>query len=126
MGIFSTPPGYKPADSISTAALAGIGVFTVYGGKVGPVADVHATSPGDPNVNAAVKKAGWTALAIVGVLTFLTRDLNVPIVGAGAIVLEHTIYLHAEMANPANGQITVNQAAYAPAVGVAALAAVGT
>lgn len=126
MGIFSTPPGYKPADSISTAALAGIAVFTVYGGKVGPVADVHMSTPGDPNINAAVKKAGWTALALVGVLTFLTRDLNVLIVGGGAIVLEHTMYLHAEMANPANGQITVNQAAYAPAVGLATLAAVGT
>ena len=126
MSIFSTPPGYKPADSISTAALAGIGVFTVYGGKVGPVADVHTTTPGDPNANAAIKKAGWASLALVGVLTFLTRDLNVLIVGAGAIVLEHTMYLHAEMANPANGQITVSQAAYAPAAGIAALAAVGT
>lgn len=127
MAIFSTPPGYKPADSISTAALAGIAVFTVYGGKIGPVADVHATAPGDPNVNAAVKKAGWTSLALVAVLTFLTRDLNVLIVGAGSVVLEHTMYLHAEMSNPANGQITVNQAAYAPAVGLAAVgAAVGT
>lgn len=127
MGIFSTPPGYKPADSISTAALAGIAVFTVYGGKIGPVADVHATSPGDPNANAAIKKAGWTALALVGVLTFLTRDLNVLIVGAGAIVLEHTMYLHAEMANPANGQITVTQGSYQPAVGLAVVgAAVGT
>lgn len=123
MALFSTPPGYKPADSISTAALAGISVFTVYGGKIGPVADVHATGPGDPNVNAAIKKAGWTALAVVGVLTFLTRDLNVLIVGAGAVILEHVMYLHAEMTNPATGQISVERAAYSPA-GVAGVAAV--
>lgn len=124
MAWFSTPPGYKPADSISIAALGGISVFTIYNGKVGPVADVHATVPGDPNVNAAVKKAGWTALAIVGALTLLTRDLNVLIIGAGAVVLEHTMYLHAEMTNPADGQISLKKAAYSPA-GVAGLAAVG-
>lgn len=123
MGIFSTPPGYKPADSISTAALAGIGVFTVYGAKIGPAADVHMSNPGDPNINAAIKKAGWTSLLLVGVLTWLTRDLNVLIVGAGAVVLEHTMYLHAEMSNPANGQISITPAAYAPA-GLAGVAAV--
>lgn len=126
MALLSTPPGYKPADSISTAALAGIGVFTVYGAKVGPVADVHTTGPGDPNVNASIKKAGWEALTLVAALTFLTRDLNVLIVGAGAIVLEHTMYLHAEMANPANGQISTGPAAFSPAgaAGLAAVAAV--
>ena len=123
MGLLSTPPGYKPADSISTAALGALGVFAVYGGKVGPVADVHATAPGDPNTNAAIKKAGWESLLLIGALTVLTRDLNVAIVGGGAIILEHVMYLHGDMASPANGQIVVNQQAFAPA-GVAGLAAV--
>ena len=48
-------------------------------------------------------------------MTLLSRDLNVAILGGSAVILEHVMYLHAEMANPANGQIQVNPEAYQPA-----------
>jgi hypothetical protein len=110
-----------------TIALATAGgVFMLYGAKVGPAADVHTTLPGDPSVNAAIKKAGWESIALVVAMTLLSRDLNVAILGFGAIMVEHTMHLHAEMANPANGQIQASPAAYAPAGAPgAALSAVG-
>ena len=59
-------------------------------------------------------------------MTLLSRDLNVAIVGFSAVVLEHTMYLHSEMASPASGQIQASPAAYAAAGGGAAvLTAVG-
>lgn len=115
MTFFKTPSGYKPADSITISLAAAAGVFVVYGSKVGPVADVHATTQGDPNINAAIKKAGWESWLLVAGLTILSRDLNVAILGGSAIILEHVMYLHAEMANPSNGQIEVNPEAYQPA-----------
>lgn len=123
MNFFKTPPGYKPADSITISLAAAAGVFVVYGSKVGPVADVHATEAGDPNVNAAIKKAGIESLLLVLGLTFLARDLNIAILGGSAVILEHVMYLHGEMSNPANGQIEPVAAAYQPAGG-AQLAAV--
>lgn len=126
MGFFSPPSGYKPADSMTLSLVAAGGVIGIYSGKVGPVADVHMSTPGDPSVNASIKKAGWESLALVTAMTLLSRDLNVAILGYGAIVLEHTMHLHAEMASPANGQIANVPAEYAAAgTGGAVLASVG-
>lgn len=128
MGFFSTPAGYKPADSMTLALATAAGVFVIYNAKVGPVADVHASLPGDVNINAAVKKAGWESIALAAAMTLLSRDLNVAILGFGAVVAEHVLHLHAEMASPADGQIAniTSPAAYAAAgSGGAALTAVG-
>lgn len=111
---FSTPGGYKAADSMTIGLATAAGVFMLYSGHVGPVADVHATSPGDVNLNAAIKKAGWESLLLVAGMTLLSRDLNVAILGASAVVLEHVMYLHAEMASPADAQIAVSPSAYTP------------
>lgn len=125
MGFFSPPAGYKPADSLTVALATGIGVLAIYSGKVGPAADVHASLPGDGSVNAAVRKAGWESLVLVAALTVLSRDLNVAILGGGVVILEHMMYLHAEMASPADGQVAASPAAYQPAGGGSAqLAAV--
>ena len=127
MSFFSTPSGYKPADSMTIALATAGGVFVLYGSKVGPIADVHASASGDPNVNASIKKAGWESIALVAAMTLLSRDLNVAILGGGASVLEHVMHLHAEMANPANGQIAAvtSQAAYQPAGGAQLSAVAG-
>lgn len=127
MAFFSTPAGYKPADSMTIGLTTAGGVFVLYGSKVGPIADVHATASGDPNVNASIKKAGWESILLVTAMTMLSRDLNVAILGFGAIVLEHTMHLHAEMASPANGQIAAmsSAAAYQPAGGAQLQAVAG-
>lgn len=122
MPFFSPPSGYKPADSMTIALATAGAVLLIYNAKVGPVADVHATMSGDPNVNAAIKKAGWESIALVAAATVLSRDLNVAILGFGAIVFEHVMHLHAEMASPASGQITAAPSAYQPAGGMTASA----
>lgn len=122
MGFFSTPAGYKPADSMTIALAAAGAVAVVYSSTIGPAADVQASISGDPSVNSSIKKAGWEALALVTVMTVLSRDLNVAILGYGAILVEHTKYLHSELASPATGQIQAQPAAYAAAGGGAALA----
>ena len=116
MGFFDKPiAGLKPADSVTIALATALGVAVIYSSKVGPVADVHASAPGDGNINASIKKAGWESWVLVAAVTLMTRDLNVALLGGGTLVLEHVMYLHADMANPANGQITTNPAAYGPA-----------
>ena len=133
LSFLRTPPGYKPADSVTLSIAAAGAVFMLYGSKVGPAADVQATMSGDPAVNSAIKKAGWESIALVVAAVLLTRDINVAILGGGAIVMEHMIYLHSEMASPATGQIMPGQqpgqgpgpAAYAPAGASVQLTAVG-
>lgn len=116
MSLFDKPlAGLKPADSVIISLAVAVGVATIYAQKIGPVADVHATVPGDPNINAAIKKAGWQALLLTAAVTLLSRDLNVAILGGGAIVYEHIAYLHGEMASPASGLIAAAPSAYQPA-----------
>lgn len=116
--------GLKPADSISISLTTAIGVAAIYGMDVGPVADVHATAPGSGPVNASIKKAGIKAWALVAVVTLFTRDLNVALTGGAMVLAEHVMYLHAEMASPANGQIQPKPGAYSPAAVAANLSVV--
>lgn len=112
MSFFSPPRGYAPADSMTISLATAVGVIALYNAKIGPVADVHASASGDVNINASIRKAGWEALALVAALTLLSRDLNVAILGGAAVILEHSMYLHADMASPASGKFEVNPAAY--------------
>ena len=115
MSFFTTPAGYKPADSLTISLATAAGVLVVYGSKVGPCADVHTTEASDPNINASIKKAGWESWLLVAAMTLLSRDLNVAILGGSTVILEHVMYLHASMANPQNGQIEASPEAYQPA-----------
>jgi hypothetical protein len=116
MGFFDKPiAGLKPADSVVIALAVAVGVVTIYSAKVGPVADVHMTNPGDGPVNASIKKAGWQSWVLVAGVTLMARDLNVAILGGSAIIMEHAMYLHADMCNPADGQIVPKPGAYSPA-----------
>lgn len=124
MSFFSTPPGYKPADSLTLSLATAVGVMVIYSGKIGPVADVQASDPGTSPVNASIKKAGMEALLLVAAMTLLSRDLNTTILGGATIILEHAQYLHAEMASPQDGKIQVNPAAYTQGQGSPTLAAV--
>ncbi len=99
--------------SLATVAL----VLGIYNMKVGPVADVHATPPNDGNLQAAVKKAGWTAVVAVAALTLLAKDPNITILGGAAIIAEELSYRHAMMTSPGNGQIALTPQAYQPAAG---------
>jgi hypothetical protein len=114
MALNFTPRLSGENSIITSLAAAGL-VFGVYSMRVGPVADVHTTDANDINVRASVKKAGWTAVILIGGLFILSQDLNVAILGGGAIILEELNYRHALMANPQTGQITVTPAAYLPA-----------
>jgi hypothetical protein len=113
---FTKPlPGLKPADSITISLATGIGVAALYSGGVGPMADVSMTNPNDGNIASATKKAGWKAIALVAAVTVLTRDVNVVFIGGSMIILEHVMYLHANMTEPSTGQIAPDAGAYAPA-----------
>jgi hypothetical protein len=107
--------GLKPADSISISVTTAIGVAAIYGMDVGPVADVHATAPGTGPVNSAIKKAGVKSWVLVAAVTLLTRDLNVALIAGSMVLFEHVMYLHADMASPATGEIMPKPGAYQPA-----------
>lgn len=97
--------------SLGVAAL----IIGIYGSKVGPVADAHATTANDGNMLASVKKAGWESVVLTVGLALLTQDSNIVILGGATIIAEELSYRHAIMSNPDTGQIDLTAASYAPA-----------
>jgi len=117
----------KPEAS-TVAGLATIGtVFAVYQLNVGSVAQAAASDANHPVLESSRKKAGYTALALVGALSLITKDANLWILGAGTIVAMELTYRHAVMAHPQSLKMqNPNPAtAYEPAENVVPLYAQG-
>src|SRR5579859_2372986 len=115
-------PRISGDNSIVTSLATVAVVVAIYQAKVGPVADVHMTAPNDGNIAASIRKAGWEALGAVAGIALLAGDMNIIILGGAAVVAEELSYRHANMSNPATGQIAVTPASYAPAGGTLAAA----
>jgi hypothetical protein len=95
----------KPEGS-AMAGIATIGaVYGIYQLNVGSVAGAHATDANHPALSSSRKKAGYSALVLVGGLTLVTRDANVGILGGATIIAMEINYRHAIMANPITGKM---------------------
>jgi fructose-1,6-bisphosphatase len=90
----------KPEAS-TVAGLASVGtVFAVYQLNIGSVAQAAATDSNHPVLESSRKKAGYTAFGLIAILTLLTKDANVAILGGGTIIAMELSYRHGIMANP--------------------------
>jgi hypothetical protein len=93
----------KPEGSIGVA-LATVGaVYGVYSLNIGSVAQAQASDANHPVLEASRKKAGYTALALVGGLFLITRDANVATLGGFTIIAMELSARHAIMADPKSG-----------------------
>lgn len=107
----------KPEHSVLSGLAVVASVFAIYQLSVGNVSQAHASTPNHPALDSSRKKAGWESLLLVSGLTLITKDANIGILGAGAIIGMEISYRHAIMA-PENGRRMANPgdaAAYSPA-----------
>jgi hypothetical protein len=109
----------KPSESVMAALAVAAVVYGVYQLDVGTVANAHATDANHPALESAKKKAGYTAIVLVGGLTLITRDGNVGVIGFGSIIAMELHYRQAIMASPETGRIQPPAASqYQPAENV--------
>lgn len=109
----------KPSESVMAALAVAAVVYGVYQLDVGTVANAHATDANHPALESAKKKAGYTAIVLVGGLTLITRDGNVGVIGFGSIIAMELHYRQAIMASPETGRIQAPAASqYQPAENV--------
>jgi hypothetical protein len=93
----------KPEGSVvSGLAVAGL-VYATYQLDVGPVSSAQASDANHPTLETSRKKAGYTSFALVAIVTLLTRDANVGILGGASIIAMECHYRHAIMADPVTG-----------------------
>lgn len=98
----------KPDGSVIYGIATAILVGVIYDRSLPTAAVMHATDPGDINIDAARKKATWTSAGVVSAITLLTKDVNIFILGGVVLFALDMHARHANASNPANGELVSN------------------
>lgn len=85
--------------------LTAAGVYLIYNNALPSLTDVRVSGPHDQDVEAQRKAATWKAVALVGIVFLVSRDLNSYIISGGALVGMDLLYKHSNAVNPGTGKI---------------------
>lgn len=97
----------KPEVSITVAAATAAVVYGIFAVELPTMADVHAAPAHNPFISRSVTSAGWTAAAAVAGISLLAKDPTVFVVGGALAAFMTWRAKHANMTNPATGQVTM-------------------
>jgi hypothetical protein len=98
----------KPETSITIAALTSIAVYGIFQVEVGSsLSDIKSAQPHNSIIQGTVTQAAWTSAALVAGIALLSKDPTIFIVGGAVAAGLSWKYKHANMVNPANGQVTM-------------------
>lgn len=98
----------KPDGSIAIGLATGVTIWAIYDRSLPDSATMHATDAGDINIESGRKKAVYTSAAVLGVVTLLTKDVNVFILGSVILFALDMHTRHANASNPVTGQLVSN------------------
>jgi hypothetical protein len=106
----------KPEGSVVSGIATAGTVYAIYAMNVGTIASAHASDANHISLESSRKKAGYVSFILVSVVTLLTRDANVGILGYGSIVAMEVVSRHAIMADPFTGKMQpAAETTYVPA-----------
>lgn len=96
----------RPASVGTGLALVGF-VGLTYGQFCPKVSDMRASRSYDAEATGSEKQARWTAAALVGLVSLVTRDVTVFVLGGGALVLFSWHHRYGNAYNPEIGTATL-------------------
>lgn len=102
----------KPDGSVTLGMATAITVWAIYDRELPNTATIHATDAGDINIEAGRKKATYTSAAILGVVTLLTKDVNVFVLGAVTLFALDMHTRHANASSPTTGMLVSSAPGY--------------
>ncbi len=95
----------RPEGSIVAGLTVMALVYADYQLNIGSVAQAHATDSNHPVLETSRKKAGYSALILVGGIGLIAKDANIIILGAATIIGMELMFRHAIMAHPGTGEM---------------------
>lgn len=95
----------KPEGSIGIGIATMVTVYAIYDRSLPSASVMHATAANDINIEAGRKKATLTSAAVLGVITLLTKDVNVFILGGVTLFALDFHARHANASSPTTGQL---------------------
>lgn len=97
-----------PNMSVATAmGTAGV-VLAVHASMTPNNGTMLATAPYDKNLESSRRQAAWMSVGIVSVISLLTRDVNVLVVGGGMAIALDWYTRYCIVKHPATGQIVTS------------------
>jgi hypothetical protein len=94
-----------PQASVIASLATGILVYAVWNQNVPTTGTIHATDANDINIEASRKKAAIETAGVLAVVTLLTKDVNVFILGGVVLFALDFSTRHANASNPATGAL---------------------
>jgi hypothetical protein len=89
------------AAGLGTSAI----VAVIYQCGLPSIADARVAEPDDQHLASSEKAATWMSAALVGAVTFLTKDPTVFVLGAGTAIYLAWMHKHANQVNPTTGRV---------------------
>jgi hypothetical protein len=101
----------RPEGSITMGAATAIMVYAVFNQSLPNTAVMHATPANDINLEAGRKKATLTSAGLLAVVSLVTRDVNVFILGGVTLIALDFNSRHANASSPDTGKLVSPQGA---------------
>jgi hypothetical protein len=95
----------KPDGSIYMGIATAVLVGVIFKQALPDSATISATTAHDRNVDSARKRATLTSIGVLSVITLLTRDVNVFVLGGVVTLAEDFHARHANSTSPADGKL---------------------
>lgn len=106
----------KPEGSIALGATVAVMVYGTYTFSLPNVATVQATLPHDDAIESARKRAAWTSATVVSVISLMTRDRTVFVLGGLMVIALDWHTRHANSVHPETGKaVMATPRSYEPA-----------
>jgi hypothetical protein len=96
----------KPDQSVAIGIGIGVVDLFIFEKALPSMADVRTANPGNTDVETARKQATITAVAVNGLVSVMTRDWNVFLIGGAITASMSWLYVHANAVNPSTGKMS--------------------
>lgn len=94
----------KPDASIMAGLATAAVVFAVYNNALPSIADVRTAQPGNQDVQASERSAGWISAGVVAGVSLVAKDPTIFILGGAMVIGMSWWHRHADMVNPSLGK----------------------
>jgi hypothetical protein len=101
----------KAPDSQVTVGLAeAAAVYVIYQHALPNHSDIRSADAHNTDIEASRKRAAWMSAALIGLVFFMTQDINSALIGGAALAGADLMIKHANAVNPATGKMHANAA----------------
>lgn len=95
----------KPNETIAVGVGIGVVDAFIFNSQLPNMADIRTAAPGNQDIDVCRRQAVGLCIAVNGLVSLMTRDWNVFLIGGAVTVGMAFLCIHADQVNPATGKM---------------------